>query len=112
MRDGFGNLSDGGTQPTQPTQLTRSPQPTQSTQSTQPAQSNGDTGLTTATKAGIVVALIGGILLGLLGALAISRWRRRKKSKAQAETSDPVGWAEGGNSTAQILETRQCESES
>ena len=115
MHDGFGTLPDNST--TQSTSLTQS---TRSTQSTQPGQTapstsrqpNGDSGLTAATKAGIAGALIGGILLGILGALGISYWKRKKEAKAQVEMTDPVGWVESGNPASQVLKTRQCEFES
>jgi len=112
MHDGFGTLPDNST--TQSTQLTQSTQSTQSTQprQTAPSTSRPDGGLTTATKAGIAVALIGGILLGILGALGISYWKRKKETKARAEMMDPVGWVESGNPASQVLKTHQCESES
>ena len=113
MRDGFGTLPDNST--TQSTQLTQSTQSTQSTQPTQTAPSTSrqsNDGLTAATKAGIAVALIGGILLGILGALGISYWKRKKETKARAEMMDPVGWVESGNPASQVLKTHQCESES
>jgi len=95
MQDGFGTLSGSsknGTQSTQPTQST---------------DSKGDSGLSAATKAGIAVALIGGILLGLLGALGISYWQKRRKSEAQGYPSDPIGAIEGGATIVQTQETRQ-----
>ena len=39
-------------------------------------KSIGDKGLTTGVKAGIAVAVIGGIAIGLLAVLGISHWRR------------------------------------
>jgi len=95
MQDGFG------------TSGTESTQPTQSIQST---QSDGDPGLTAATKAGIALALIGGILLGLLGAFGISYWKRKRKSNTREDMSDPVGRIEGGVPAIQALETHECES--
>ena len=101
MQDGFGNLSgdsEGGAQ-------------TQERSQSQ-SQSNGNSGLPAAAKAGIAAAFIGGILLGLLMALGISYWQRKRKSKVRGDTSDPVEGMEGGTSAAQVRETRQCESAS
>jgi len=61
-------------------------------------------GLTAAAKAGIAVGTIGGILLGILLAIGISYWKKKKRSKARGDTPDLV---EGGTAAAQILETRQ-----
>ena len=99
MRDGFGNVSDQSTQQTQSQEQSQS-------------QSNGGSGLTTAAKAGIAVALIGGILLGLLLAIGISYCKRKRQSKCRGHTSDPVERMEGGTSAVQVMETRQCESAS
>src|SRR5882757_1700058 len=89
MRDGFGNASDQSQGQTQ-------------------SQSNGGSGLTVAAKAGIAVALIGGILLGLLLAIGISYWKKKRQSKSRGDTSERM---EGGDSAVQVLETRQCESD-
>ena len=97
MQDGFGTLSgesNGGAQ----------------TQEQSQSQSNGDSGLPAAAKAGIAAAFIGGMLLGLLMALGISYWQRKRASCARGDTSDPVERMEGGASAAQIRETRQCKS--
>jgi len=85
MRDGFGNASDQSQEQTQ-------------------SQSNGGSGLTAATKAGIAIAVIGGILLGLLLAIGISYWKRKRQSKSRGDTSERM---EGGDSAVQVLETRQ-----
>jgi hypothetical protein len=105
MKDGFGTVSDDST-----TVTGSDPQPNRQTRTEQ--GSDGDSGLTLAAKAGIAVALIGGILLGLLLAFGISYWKKKRKSKSRGDTSDPVGRMEGGVSAVQVLETRQCESES
>lgn len=60
--------------------------------------SSGDLGLTVAIKAGIAVAVIG----ALLAVLAIGHWQRRKKSKAQDNSPDPVGEVEEGGASAVI----------
>ena len=58
--------------------------------------SSGDPGLATAVKAGIPVAIIGGILLGVLAMLGISHWQRQKNLKAQDNSLDLARETEGG----------------
>ena len=62
----------------------------------------GGPGLTTAVKAGIPVAVIGGILLGVLAVLGISRWQRKKKTKAQDNPLDLARETEGGGASAVV----------
>lgn len=68
-------------------------------------KSSGDQGLTTGVKAGIVVAVIGGIAIGVLAVLGISQWQRWKKSKTQYNSPDAVGWMEEGGTVADALPT-------
>ena len=62
------------------------------------AKSSDGPGVTTTVKAGMPVAVIGGILLGALAVLGISRWQRQKNLKAQYNSFDLTGETEGGTS--------------
>ena len=90
MKDGFGPSSDPGIGI---------------------AQANGDAGLPAGTKAGIVVAVIGGILLGLLVAFGASYWRKQKKSRTRYRALELLGRMEAGVAAVQVPGTRYCESE-
>ena len=90
MKDGFGPSSDPGIGT---------------------VQASGDAGLPAGTKAGIVVAVIGGILLGLLVAFGIFYWRRQKKSRNRYSPLIVMRRVEAGVAAVQVPETRYCESE-
>ena len=87
MKDGFGPSSDPGIGN---------------------SQANGDAGVT---QAGIVVAFIGVMLLGVLVALGTSYWRRQKKPRTRYRALDLIGSMEAGVAAVQVPGTRYCESE-